>query len=217
MIMRKEIYKIWAPFDSKWTNWVRPVPFIGIDNPNKSFEFINYTIPVIGYLDEFLSNTAIIIDIQGVNSIKEGIALAKLGYRPIPIFNGTNPKFGSGSTTNNVIIEPLLVWGADELMNIELANDAPPVFLLDKNRLNRYKINRSIFDNSWDVYSQDLPTAKYFLENGITRIIVRAELLEKDLIKVLYKFQKSNIKILFTNGYDKPHEVKIKRPKKIEL
>lgn len=24
----KEVYKIWAPFDCMWTDWVRPVPFI---------------------------------------------------------------------------------------------------------------------------------------------------------------------------------------------
>lgn len=24
----KEIYKIWAPFDCMWTDWVRPVPFV---------------------------------------------------------------------------------------------------------------------------------------------------------------------------------------------
>ena len=24
----KEVYKLWAPFNKKWTDWVRPVPFI---------------------------------------------------------------------------------------------------------------------------------------------------------------------------------------------
>ena len=140
--MRKEIYKIWAPFGCKWIDWVRPVPFIGIDEFKEVNEFIDYRLPNIGYLDMVSKDTAIIIDMQGVNSIKEGIALAKIGYRPIPIFNGTNPTLGSMSTTNNVIIEPLLVWGASQLKEIELEVNAPPVFLLDVNRLNRYKINR---------------------------------------------------------------------------
>ena len=27
----KEIYKIYAPMGAKWTQWVRPVPFVAID------------------------------------------------------------------------------------------------------------------------------------------------------------------------------------------
>ena len=27
-----DIYKIWAPTEAKWVDWVRPVPFVGIDN-----------------------------------------------------------------------------------------------------------------------------------------------------------------------------------------
>ena len=27
----KEIYKIYAPRDAKWTSWIRPVPFVAID------------------------------------------------------------------------------------------------------------------------------------------------------------------------------------------
>lgn len=211
--MRKEIYKIWAPLGCKWIDWVRPVPFIGIDDFKEIHEFIDYNLPDIRYLDKVLKDTAIIIDIQGVNSIKEGIALAKIGYRPIPIFNGTNPTLGSMSTTNNVILEPLLVWGAMELKVIKLDVDALPVFLLDSNRLNRYKSNRSVFDNSWDIYPQDIPTYKYFLENGITKIVVRGERLQNDLSNVLYKYQKNGIKILFTNGYEVPSEIKIRKPK----
>ena len=198
----KEIYKIWAPDKKRWVDWVRPVPFINIDDSSSRKEFIDYRIPSINYLKEVLNDTALIIDIPGIDSIKEGIALAKLGYRPIPIFNGTDPPIGTISTTNNQIIKPLLIWGAFELKNIKLKNDAPPVFLLDQNRLNRYKINNGIFDNSWDIYDGDLPSPKYLLENGINKIIVRSNFQAKDLRKILYKWQKNNIKIFFTNGYE---------------
>lgn len=207
----KEIYKIWAPDKKRWVDWVRPVPFINIDDSSSRKEFIDYRIPSINYLKEVLNDTALIIDIPGIDSIKEGIALAKLGYRPIPIFNGTDPPIGTISTTNNQIIKPLLIWGAFELKNIKLKNDAPPVFLLDQNRLNRYKINNGIFDNSWDIYDGDLPSPKYFLENGINKIIVRSNFQAKDLRKILYKWQKNNIKIFFTNGYEEPKELKLKK------
>ena len=191
----KEVYKKWTPTGKRWVDWVRPVPFIGIDSPYQVHEFIDDSIPKIFYVNNLSKDTAIIIDIEGVDSIKEGIALAHLGYRPIPIFNGTNPSIGVSSTTNNAMIEPLLVWGALELEKIVLEEDAPPVFLLDRNRLNRYKIDPSIFDNSWDIYPQDIPSPDYFLQNGITKIVVRGNQLSRDLKKVLYPYQKKNIKI----------------------
>lgn len=91
------------------------------------------------------------------------------------------------------------------------------LFLLDRNRLNRYKIDPSIFDNSWDIYPQDIPSPDYFLQNGITKIVVRGNQLSRDLKKVLYPYQKKNIKILFTNGYEEAREIKIKKIKEKEL
>ena len=213
----KEVYKKWTPTGKRWVDWVRPVPFIGIDSPYQVHEFIDDSIPKIFYVNNLSKDTAIIIDIEGVDSIKEGIALAHLGYRPIPIFNGTNPSIGVSSTTNNAMIEPLLVWGALELEKIVLEENVPPVFLLDRNRLNRYKIDPSIFDNSWDIYPQDIPSPDYFLQNGITKIVVRGNQLSRDLKKVLYPYQKKNIKILFTNGYEEAREIKIKKIKEKEL
>lgn len=208
----KDIFKIWAPQNAKWTDWVRPVPFISINSLLKPQEVYDFTIPKIVYINRVSLDTAIVVDVSGYESIKEGIGLAKLGYRPIPIYNGTDTQEGAMATTNNKSIELGLVWGALELKKIELANTAPPVFLLDSNRLNQYKMNASIFDNSWDIYNQDMPSAEYFLENGINRIIIRGEKIQKDLSKILYKYQLKGIKILFTNGFEEPKEVKIRKP-----
>lgn len=212
----KQIYKVWAPNRKKWIEWIKPIPFINIDEFQNSQEFIDYTIPNICYIKESLKDTMIIVDIDGMNSIREGIALSYLGYRPIPIFNGTN-SLQAKSTTNNKIIGSLLIWGALELENIKIENDALPVFLLDSNRINRYKMNRSVFDNSWDIYPQDIPSPQYLLNNGITKIILRSDTLHKDLSNVLYKYQKNNIKILFTNGYETPKQIRIKKPKEKDI
>ena len=110
------------------------------------------------------------------------------------------------------MIEPLLVWGANELEEIKDMKN--PVFLLDLNRLNRYKLSPSLFDNSYDMYDQDFPTAKFFLENGIDTIIVRGQKIEKDLNKILYQYSKKNIKILYTNGFEEPKEAKLKKVKR---
>lgn len=208
----KEIYKIWAPVGARWIDWVRPVPFIAINDNLKLNEFVNFTIPSIKYINEVDKNTAIFVDMPGYESVKEGIALAKLGYRPIPLYNGTNEQEGSISTTSNNAIENFLIVGSKELEKIKLENDAPPAFLLDSNRMIRFKMNVSVFDNSWDIYDQDIPSADYLLKNEISKIIIVGSKIKKDLKIILYKFQKKGIQILYTDGFETPKIVKIKKP-----
>ena len=202
----REIFKIWAPVDCKWTDWVRPVPFASINNLYK----INFTVPVINYINKMQENTAIILDLPGGDSIKEGLALAMLGFRPIPLYNGTNGQAGATPLVDNCVIENALIWGASELEKLELNKDAPPAFLADSNRAHRFKFNASVFDNSWDLYAQDMPPPEYFIKNQIDKIIVRGDPIQKDLIRILYKFQKAGIIIFFTDGYDEPKVIKIK-------
>lgn len=208
----KEIYKIWAPTNKKWVDWVRPVPFIMMKK-NVFNEARTFNASTIEYVRELLSDTAIIVDLPDVKSVEEGIGLAKIGYRPIPIYNGVDEQKNSIATTDNHSIEPALIWGAIELQNIEIKDDASPVFLLDSNRMNRFKMDASIFDNSWDIYHQDMPSYKYFKNNGIKNIIIVGDKFNKDLQIILYKFQKQNIKIYYTNRYDKPKVYKIKNPR----
>lgn len=208
----RDIFKIWAPEKSMWTNWVRPVPFVMINEEFKGYEISDFTIPKINYIKKLIPDAAIFIDLPSDNSIKEGIALGILGFRPIPIYNGTDEQEGAISTVDNNSIKVGLIKGAIELEKIKISNNAPPAFLLDTNRMNRFKMNPSVFDNSWDIYAQDIPSAEYFLKNGISKIIIRGDSIQKDLEKILYKFQKKGLKIFFTNGYEEPKEIKIKKP-----
>lgn len=209
----REIFEIWAPTKGKWTDWIRPVPFIGINDNYKEYQLNDFEVPKILYLEKVENDTAIIVDLPENESIEEGIGLAKIGFRPIPIFNGTDEQEGANATVNNKIIKWGLIKGALELEKIKIEQNANPVFLLDSNRMNRYKMNESIFDNSWDIYAQDLPTAEYFLENEIKKIILRSNKIERDVNDIFYKFRKKGIEILFTNGYEKPKYAKLKKPK----
>lgn len=207
-----DVYKRWAPFGKKWVDWVRPVPFTLINEKFKVSEIYNFYIPNLNYINEVKSDIAIIVDLPGCDSIMEGIALAKIGYRPIPIYNGTNEQEGSMATTDNHSIVAGLIWGIKELEKINLDDNAPPVFLLDTNRMNRFKMNISVFDNSWDIYNQDIPSAEFFIKNGINKIIVRGKKMQTDLKKILYNFQKKGIRILISDGYEEAREIKIKKP-----
>ncbi len=217
MLTNKEVYKIWAPAGAKWVDWVRPVPFVEIKDYSKSYKFSNLSIPKLIYLDDVPENTAIFLDLPGYDAIKEGLALARMGMRPIPIYNGTNEQPGSRATVDNHAVEVALWWGANELKNIQIDNNAAPVFLLDSNRIDRYKMSVAVFDNSWDVYDQDVPSAEYLLNNKITKIILRTkDEVNPDLKKILYKYQQVGLKIYYTDGYVEPVEADVLKLKTIK-
>jgi hypothetical protein len=204
----KDIYKIWAPYNKKWVEWVRPVPFVSISNNTKRFYPTGLLLPCLSCLDRNDKSTAIIVDLPGSQSVEAGILLAKHGYRPIPIYNGTIEQSGARATTDNQSVVNALAWGASILSDMEIQDDANPAFLTDTNRLQRYKLDSSIFDNSWDVYHQDLPSEEYFLKNGISKILVIGDALSKDLKKIFSSYPKKKISIFWTNGYDAPKCIK---------
>ena len=212
----KEIYKIYAPNGAKWIDWVRPVPFVAIDTYNRK-PIANFLDREAMFLKKYQQDTAIFIDLPGKESIELGIGLAHIGYRPIPVFNGTDEQQGSQATTNTYLIESCLINGSQKLKNIELKNDANPAFLLDSHRTNRYRAKESIFDNSWDLYKQDIPSAEYFKQNGITKIIVVGETIQRDLKKIFLKFQEKGIEIYITDGYIFPKKVKLTKTIKERL
>lgn len=207
----KEIFRIWAPTGKKWVDWVRPVPFVEMNEHSKNYNLTIYEIPAIDFFHEKFIGAAIIVDLPGAESVMEGLALAKLGYRPIPIFNGTIEQPGARATVDNQTVGVALKWGAGILAGMDIADDAPPAFLTDSNRLHRFKMDVTMFDNSWDVYPQDIPTADYMLSNGINKIIVVADKFSRDLKKVLYNYQKKKIEIYLTKGYEEPNKVRIPR------
>ena len=206
-MIEKEVYKIWAPYNNKWSKWTKIIPFVFIKDIN-IHELFNYDLVEIHYVDKLLKDTAIFVDISGVNAIKEGLALAFLGYMPVAVFNGTNPMPNTLSAMDNMAISYMLWWGAEMLKNIKIANDSPPVFLFDSNRLKSYINSPSVFDNSYDIYQQDVPTYKYLFNNGIKNIIIRTtDKISKDLCKILYAYQNFGINIFYTDGYAKPKKI----------
>lgn len=221
----KEVYKIWAPVGKRWVDWVRPVPFVTIGHYSKSYGVILQPLASIQFLEKqeenqlktilgingwnmsYLKQTAVIVDMCGGESVSYGVALTDYGFRPIPVFNGTIEQQGARATVDNQSVGMALELMAKELLEKEIADDARPAFLLDRNRLNRYKLDDSVYDNSWDVYPQDLPSPKYFLENSIENILViGGKKISKDIKKILVDHQKKGLKIFHTDGYEMPRQ-----------
>ena len=95
----EEIYKIYAPNGAKWVEWVRPVPFIAINTYNRE-PIVDWVDRRVFFLKEYEQDVAIFIDLPGKESIELSIALAFIGYRPIPLFNATDEPINVQATNN---------------------------------------------------------------------------------------------------------------------
>ena len=218
----KECYKIWAPTGKPWVDWVRPVPFLAIGKCTKPYMVSNLPLPKLAFMEAMkektvaeqllgmgedidLNVTAIIVDQLGEESVRYGIALAKEGFRPIPIYNGVVEQTGARATVDNQHFAMALEHWAYELESLDIDETANPAFLLDRARLNRYKSQASIYDNSWDVYPQDLPSGEYFMDKGIKHLlVVGGREISRDLKNILEAHQRKGIAIYHTDGYKKP-------------
>lgn len=209
----REAFKIWAPAGEPWVDWVRPVPFVamrGAGAPGGA----GLVIPPIAYAADAPADTALVVDLPGAEGVREGLALARLGFRPVPLYNGTSPQPGAMALVETAAIENALRQGAAELEKTDIPHDAPPAFLLDSNRTHRYRMDPAIFDNSWDIYDQDMPSADCLLAGGIRRLVVRGTAIQRDLARILYKYQKKGLAILFTKGYEPPETRLLRKPRR---
>lgn len=208
----KEIYRIWAPLGKRWSEWVRPVPFVEIHEHSKAYSLTLHDVPVPDLSEDKFKDAAIIVDLPGAESVEAGLAYAKLGYRPIPLFNGTIEQSGARTTVDNQSVGMALVEGVKVVRELELKEDALPVFMLDSNRLHRHRIDVTVFDNSWDIYAHDMPSADYFIKNNIYKIVVVGDFIGRDLRKILYGFQKKKLEIWFAKDDNEPKKIKVRKP-----
>ncbi len=131
MIDKEQLFNTWAAPSSPWSAWAKPVLFAGMnerllgDGPtatNKADEALRVEadeVPAASPQDPM----AVVVDLPGAASIQMGVALAKLGYRPVPLFNGCDGP-------NAVIdLNGMIVWlirAADDVARANLPESAPP-------------------------------------------------------------------------------------------
>lgn len=204
-----EAYKIWALDDALWTQWAKPTMFSQeptIWNGIRQFE-----IPEVSWFS-FEHDAMIIVDLEGDESVRVGIALAELGFRPVPLFNGNR---GSGEEIINVDdLEMSLYWGAEKLARINLEKNAKPAFLLDARRMKDGK-RVNTFDNRWCVFPQDMPSAEYLIHNNIKKVIVNSNTIREDLSHILFRYQEKGIIICQTND-NGIKQVKVHKPSRFK-
>jgi len=205
----KDLFNIWASPDptlaaERWTRFAKPALFVRANE----YSYITRTIQTpeipMELVMRLTADTAFIVDLPGAEGVEAGLGLAKLGARPVPLYNGIHEtKIGGlNEVVENAPIIGALASGADILAGLELAADAPPAFLLDYNRNREVLSTFSMYDNRWSIDIDDMPEAAYAKANGLRRIIVwtKGEL-QQDLRPIVDSYSDMGIEtLMFSEG-----------------
>ncbi len=209
---REEWFAAWAPEASLWSRWVRPVLFAQFD-PEAIQAQPEATPPQDGPVPPSDGHTALVLDLPGVEAVVIGLGLARRGYRPVPLFNGSD---GPSPLIDVWPIARHLLVGTAELAGTNLPADAPPAFLLDAERMKPMPhVNR--FDNRWVVLPQDFPSATMLRSHGIERVVLvqeGARAPAADLAHVLRRWQEGGValRLLDISRGGEAVELEVKKP-----
>lgn len=200
-----QLFEVWAPPESVWSRWAKPALFaeltpaafsnLGADAPAEGEEPEALKPPPDYQVDVW---TAFVVDVPGARAVEIGMAMARAGYRPVPLFNTAYHPFAI-VPVNEIVRR--LQEGAAELPDLSIPPDAPPAFLLDSNRLDpKAPASPGKFDNRWAVFPQDFPSASFLRSRGIQRVVLLQSdmLLGKprlDLAHVLLRWKDAGIEL----------------------
>lgn len=143
------------------------------------------------------------------------MALASIGYRPVPLFNAAS---AMSAVVNVQPISIRLCRWADDLGGMNIVADAPPAFLIDDKRLgDELGIIPGRFDNRSVVFPQDFPSAEFMLSKGIRAVVLLRDerrLIENDLGHVLFRWQEKQIPIMLKIAQDStpPEKLVVSKP-----
>jgi hypothetical protein len=209
-------YDAWAPAGGVWSPWAKPALFVQMHEIQMLSDSLgDWRAIDIRWAPEPRRATALVIDLPGLEAARTGVALAAIGYRPVPLYNVT---VGSRPLVAVAPIRDCLMQASAALTEMRIAADAPPAFLLDSKRLKPDILPvPGHFDNRWMVTPQDFPSANLMLSRGIAEVIVvqnddRPPL--EDLAHVLLRWQKAGIRIRSLDAGDTrgAQEITIKEP-----
>lgn len=210
----REVYEVWAPAFDEWSPWVKPVLFAEIDDvtagiiPDQPAEESGLHCGVGARRD-----TAIIVDLPGPQSLCAGFALAKEGYRPVPLYNTTSGSrqrlppekcvLGDVSALVEMLSRPL-----PEYVRSTIIGNNPPALLIDSHRLRGERGPApGMYDNRWVVFPQDFPSAAFLKSRGIVQAIVIQEgsgQPAEDLAHVLLRWKEGGIALFVQDAAQTP-------------
>ena len=198
---KEEIFEAWAPAGGVWSPWVKPVLFAHLPRPlpdsPAAAPFPTAGLPAPG------ERQALVVEMPGPLAVTAGLALAEMGYRPLPLFNACPPPWDAGGTglaSAAVDVDAVLaalVGEATRLRSLALPPDAPPAFLVNADRQTpRIPFRPGVFDNRSVVFPTDFPSAGFLATQGIVGAVLvreRERPLSWDLTRVLRDWRRTGV------------------------
>jgi hypothetical protein len=222
---REEIFEAWVPdlpedeSGMPWSNWAKPVLFASLGAPGTAASPDTEGTdqpgaggtPAPGWERERFAG---VVDLPGADAVRCGMDFAELGFRPVPLFNGCPGPSELVSTTE---LCHALARFAPRLRELRIDDNAPPVFLLDSNRMVLSVPRRpGLFDNRWLTLPQDFPSVNLLLARGIERALLvqqKPGQPSEDLAHVLRRWQEGGIRIAVCSpGGSAVEDLDIKKP-----
>jgi hypothetical protein len=203
-VNREEALMIWAPQNSLWSSWTKPVLFSFMSDPlPEQAASVDHA-----WNAETSRDTAIIVELLGAETVVAGLHLARFGYRPVPLFNACPLALDIAPFEFPLGEPPPLVDVASivhamesytsALGSINLPDAAPPAFLLDANRSQGPLFPPvGAFDNRSIVRESDLPNGEELKRGGIRRVILvrETDTLACDLYRILRSWQSDGLQV----------------------
>jgi hypothetical protein len=190
----EECFAKWAPDDGPWSAWAKPVAFAsqrGVMTVEPILDSHLPTIPAsVG------SDAAVVVDLPGAEAVHAGVALAELGFWPVPLFNGTS---GPSPVIDVEPIAAALGNGSERLGRRAPAPLAPPAFLLDSRRYDSsIAVRPGVYDNRWIALPQDFPSGALLASRGIRSVSILQRdgfSIRPDLAHVLRRWQETGLRL----------------------
>jgi hypothetical protein len=197
----EECFDVWAPADASWSEWAKPSLFAHMASSAETSAAVSDApaAPDAFWVPDAGGRTAVVVDLPGESSVTFGLALARRGYRPVPIYNTS---LGPSPVVNAAGIAQALVAGAAVVRGLGMRRDASPAFLLDCERMSpSVPPQPGKFDNRWLVFPQDFPSATRLQAGGVRDILlVHGDRgLQEDLAHVFLRWQQAGIRITATD------------------
>lgn len=186
----QEVYAVWAPDDSPWSAWAKPVLFTALARVTALSEL---ALPEAMPWASPAGRAAVVVDLPGAAAVLTGLALARQGYRPVPLFNGC---LASAMIVDVMPAAAALLAGTDLLQGLALPREAPPAFLLDSKRQEgQSAVRPGLFDNRWAVVPQDMPSGTHLRAAGVGSVVVCCERVAEDLTHILCRYQQAGLRL----------------------
>lgn len=193
---RERLFEIWAPSRGVFSAWAKPLLFAQMDEGQIVRPATDRAASAQPWAARLDGRTAVVLDLPGEASVWHGAALGEAGYRPVPLFNGSD---GQQPAVEVRSIMLALQHAAGQVERASIADDAPPAFMLDGRRCDpSVRPGAGWFDNRWVVFPQDFPSGRLLRSRGVERALLVREQgrrLGDDLREVLARWGKDGVEL----------------------